>query len=537
MNHPTFPCRDIGCRSARRIIGVFAAAWSLVVAPSFASVAQTTALVLASQPGDPIGEGITRTFQSTDGTFAVSNAGSSGVFITFDGAEDHDWFLTFLGPVARPLTTGIYENATRIQSPVGSGLNVFGEGRGCNQSQGRFEVLEIEYGPNGQVDRFAATFEQHCEDSVRALTGVVLLNSTLSIPAPPPTTCHSRSATIARLSQEVSGTQAGASSIVKLNSLLDEAQSNVDANRPWLARSILGRFISSAVSYSNLSPTHRKFVSAPAADGLVCGASNVMTNMLAASSEAIDPIEPADATLSDALELVSPPGEYIGNGITQVFGPNDGAFTAQRFGDLVQIHFNGGPHYWILRFVGPDFGPLALGEYTGTARFATPTAAGLDVSGEGRGCNDSTGRFEILELGYGADGAVEQFAATFEQACEQAPPDLVLRGSILLNSTLAPPLMPTSCSSKVASVPGLVQEVRELPLDRRRRQALQSLLREAQSNVDAMRPRRARSVLTQFIGRVVQSSNLRAEDPGYITKIEADRLVCGASNLMTNIHP
>jgi hypothetical protein len=532
-----FAFRLFRSRPARRITRAFAATCALVVGPSFAVVAQTTALVLASQQGDPIGEGVTRIFQSTDGTFDVSNAGPSGVFITFDDAEAHDWFLTFLGPVATPLTTGIYENATRIQSPVGSGLNVFGEGRGCNQSRGRFEVLEITYGPNGEIDRFAATFEQHCEDAARALTGAVLLNSTLPVPAPPPTTCHSRSATIERLSQEVSEIQAGATPIVKLNSLLDEAQSNVDANRPWLARSILGRFVSSAVHYSNLSPTHRNFVSAPEADGLLCGASNVMTNLLAEDSEAMDPIEPTAATLSDALELVSPPGEYIGNGITQVFGPNDGAFTAQRFGDLVQIDFDGGPHRWTLRFAGPDFGPLALGEYTGTARFSTPTAAGLDVSGEGRGCNESTGRFEILELGYGADGSVENFAATFEQACEQAPPDRILRGSILLNSTLPPPHMPTLCSSKIASVPGLVQEIRELPVDRRRRHVLRTLLLEAQSNVDAMRPRRARSVLTQFIGTVVRSSNLRAEDPGYITKIEADRLVCGASNLMTNIHP
>ena len=147
MVDPMFAFRLFGSRPARRITRAFAATCALVVGPSFAVVAQTTALVLASQQGDPIGEGVTRIFQSTDGTFDVSNAGPSGVFITFDDAEAHDWFLTFLGPVATPLTTGIYENATRIQSPVGSGLNVFGEGRGCNQSRGRCRACSGCRGP------------------------------------------------------------------------------------------------------------------------------------------------------------------------------------------------------------------------------------------------------------------------------------------------------------------------------------------------------------------------------------------------------
>ncbi len=36
-----------------------------------------------------------------------------------------------------------------------------------------------------------------------------------------------------------------------------------------------------------------------------------------------------------------------------------------------------------------------------------PTFAGLDVTGNGRGCNTSSGRFDVLELLTAVDGSVE----------------------------------------------------------------------------------------------------------------------------------
>ncbi|HEX4543994.1 MAG TPA: Calx-beta domain-containing protein [Candidatus Acidoferrum sp.] len=59
---------------------------------------------------------------------------------------------------------------------------------------------------------------------------------------------------------------------------------------------------------------------------------------------------------------------------------------------------------------------------------------GLAVSGAGRGCNTLTGRFDVLNASYAANGDVLSFATDFEQHCEGLSPTLF--GSIRINSNL-----------------------------------------------------------------------------------------------------
>ncbi len=56
--------------------------------------------------------------------------------------------------------------------------------RGCNTLTGRFEVLEAVFGPLGYIERFHATFEEHCEGASPAVFGEVLIVN----PPPPPRT-------------------------------------------------------------------------------------------------------------------------------------------------------------------------------------------------------------------------------------------------------------------------------------------------------------------------------------------------------------
>ena len=73
------------------------------------------------------------------------------------------------------LVPGAYEDATRwpFQAAGAPGLDVHGEGRGCQVLSGRFVVLEATYDGSGKVQSFAADFEQHCENAVPALFGSV----------------------------------------------------------------------------------------------------------------------------------------------------------------------------------------------------------------------------------------------------------------------------------------------------------------------------------------------------------------------------
>ena len=88
----------------------------------------------------------------------------------------------------------------------------------------------------------------------------------------------------------------------------------------------------------------------------------------------------------------------------------------------------------VLNFAAPNHAPLAVGVYTGATRFPFNAAnePGLDVYGDGRGCNELTGRFEVFEIVYGAGNQIQSFRATFEQHCEGGTP--ALRGEVRFNA-------------------------------------------------------------------------------------------------------
>jgi hypothetical protein len=75
--------------------------------------------------------------------------------------------------------------------------------------------------------------------------------------------------------------------------------------------------------------------------------------------------------------------------------------------------------------------PLLPGVYLGAQRagFQGPNRPGLDVSGDGRGCDEVTGQFRVIEMTAipaGNPGAwkpptLKSFTATFEQHCEGRP--------------------------------------------------------------------------------------------------------------------
>jgi hypothetical protein len=78
---------------------------------------------------------------------------------------------------------------------------------------------------------------------------------------------------------------------------------------------------------------------------------------------------------------------------------------------------------WDLEFAAPRGERLQVGRYRGAERagFRRQTAPGLDLTGEGRGCNSVGGAFEVHELELGPDGGLTRFTATFDHFCEGLP--------------------------------------------------------------------------------------------------------------------
>ena len=145
----------------------------------------TTALFFQSQAGDYIGAGQTRTYTPADGTFTVDSSGNAvnARLIAPSSSFRWDLYLAAPEPASRSCPASTTPPGVLAFSAY-NGLDFSGSGRGCNSVTGRFLVLEAEYGPGGTVVKFAADFEQHCDDADAALFGAIRFNSTIGTLSP-----------------------------------------------------------------------------------------------------------------------------------------------------------------------------------------------------------------------------------------------------------------------------------------------------------------------------------------------------------------
>jgi hypothetical protein len=170
-------------RSRISILFAVALLYAAVDIPqAHAALAVSGFLTMRSDDGDYIGQGESYRFPARALTMDPIQDGIS------IGVQTNDrWGLSFVAPTApsrqpRRLHKGVYRSTQRFADVLHPGLDVGGAGRGCNESNGRFTVTAIRYGPHGYVRSFHATFEQHCEHFGPALRGEVLIRT----PAPPP---------------------------------------------------------------------------------------------------------------------------------------------------------------------------------------------------------------------------------------------------------------------------------------------------------------------------------------------------------------
>lgn len=127
-------------------------------------------------------------------TVNFDNGVSVQVDVRDDGQFVERWHFNFAGYNEEPLVEGANYGATRFpfQEADSAGMSVTGDGRGCNESFGDFQVTELLI-TDGVVERFSADFVQSC-DNGSALSGFIRVNSLLDPipgfpipPAPEPT--------------------------------------------------------------------------------------------------------------------------------------------------------------------------------------------------------------------------------------------------------------------------------------------------------------------------------------------------------------
>lgn len=139
---------------------------------------------------------------------------------------------------------------------------------------------------------------------------------------------------------------------------------------------------------------------------------------------------------SNLVLMISPPGEYIGQGQTY-YTTNLGEFSATLYPGPQPASVRATAFGFFLTFAAPNNALLTVGTYSNAVRYPFHGSnPGLSISGNGRGCNGVCGSFQIYEIATDGSGNLTRFWATFTQRCEcgGAP----LTGEIRFHSTLAP---------------------------------------------------------------------------------------------------
>jgi hypothetical protein len=345
------------------------------------------------------------------------------VTVSVSGGTLGDYFdLDFAAPPGQKLVPAVYVDAQRapFREAGRPGIDISGSGRGCNTIEGSFEVKEIIVGADG-VERLWVVYEQHCEGGGAALFGEVRIGEAAPDGAPLltpstvrwPATDATRATTVVPVTVVATEQPIGISA-VSLGGA-DPGQFSVRADECTGRSLVLGaacevwlRFVPSV------------------------GGTRTATLRLSDTGGRLREVILQGFAYGGrtGIAMVSDPGDYIGQGQRWSYSPAaDGlGFGGSRY--FAGFGINGADgSWWSGEFVPASGDILTLGRYPNATRYPfNGTGPGMDVSGNGRGCNTLTGEFTLTALEFWPNGRLRSLGLTFEQHCEGATP--ALRGAV-----------------------------------------------------------------------------------------------------------
>jgi hypothetical protein len=429
------------------VASVVVAGWGTT---ALAQAAEVTDVTMYSDTGDYIGQGQQQVFTPASSTISVTgNPGDLTVNVNSPGG----YTMEFAAPQGQTLQTGVYDGAARAPFRAGQepGIDISGDGRGCNTDQGRFEIKDIDFDSGGALSRLWLVYEQHCEGAVPALFGEVRINE------PPDSGAGTSVPGLVRwpvngpgVPETVVPVQFVASAVTQMSSASfggadpgDFAIREDDCN-------------GTVLTSGGTCDVYVRF--APTAPGL-----RTATLNLTDGSGTVHSIPLQGWTYGGTTRLVmnSDAGDSIGQGAQYSFAPGTDTFEAS--GDRNGFTFNVDDDSWMGTFhpgQGDIFTPGTT--YTGVQRDAfRGSAPGMEIDGPGRGCNTVTGDFEVTSATFASDGTMQTFAVKFDQYCDGSPAGLHGEFDWRVGDTTprAPwmgpggPCSPTDCSASSGSGP------------------------------------------------------------------------------------
>nr|MDQ3936064.1 hypothetical protein [Actinomycetota bacterium] len=393
----------------------------LVALPAHASAATANSVVMLSDSGDYIGGGQHRLYHEGNATITV---GGSTEYLTVNvsGGNFGDYFtMDFAAPAGQVLAPGVYDKAQRapFREAGRPGIDISGDGRGCNTIEGRFEVKEFAVTPEGELDRLWIVYEQHCEGGTAALFGEVRLG----VPSGDGNT-YPAPAVVRWPLNELGG--AGTASPVTFL-----ATGPAQLGTATLAGSNPGDFTirldecsGRTLAAGGQCEVWVRFT--PTAPGTRSALLRVPDSSGATREVLLQGFTYGGTT---RLVMQSDSGDYIGQGQSWSYTPANATIAAGGTRRGVYFGLSGANgDDWSGSFSPADGDIIAPGRYTGATRNAfRGTGPGLEVTGNGRGCNEIEGEFTVSEASFDSDGRLRTLGVSFIQHCEGATP--ALRGT------------------------------------------------------------------------------------------------------------
>src|SRR5215468_2866386 len=168
--------------SRLRSHAVVALAVGAVVGSSAVAVAAVHAAVsgpkfvvtMFSDHGDYIGQGNPQEFDQTNATMTGALSPSGLSLSLSGGTSGTDWSVVIDPAPGATFKVGYYSGVQRapFRTAGHPGIDIGGDGRGCNTVSGSFEVRRLTV-TNGAISQLDLLYEQHCEGGTTALFGEI----------------------------------------------------------------------------------------------------------------------------------------------------------------------------------------------------------------------------------------------------------------------------------------------------------------------------------------------------------------------------
>jgi len=404
---------------------------------------------MISSSEDWVGAGDNRVFHPDNASISVSGDASDLWVRVHGGNLDDSFGLNFSAPSGESLMVGMYERANddHLRQPGRPGISIGGDGRGCNTASGRFEVKEIGATEDpvtgeGEITNLWIVYEQHCGGGN---TGVLIGEVRYNVAG------DGGSAVIGprylRWPDADPNQAMPVASVWVTNPAsapLAMTQSRISGDSDFAIREdgCVGR----TLVQDTMCEILVRF--APGAPG-----PKVATLQVAEATGAEHPVS-LSANVRDSTTrflMYSERGDWVGDGHDYSYDPSNASIWVKGSRSGIHGGIDSAGDWWYFNFTPPDGDALVAGStYTEARRYPfNSPAAGIDVTGNGRGCNEQAGEFTISQLSFDPYGELERVGLYFEQHCGGEPS--ALYG--ILDFRAKPPTSPPDRSLSVSTAP------------------------------------------------------------------------------------